>query len=494
MTILYLAGAISIAAGLFWNRNNAINYGLLWVFLILQWTFTIFAYLHKGETDAIFFKFDALGILLLLALSIIAIPAVIHSRIYIKKHTDATVDTHSTEAEKKHTETPQSRAIYFAALVLLLMGVSAGYLTNHIAVIWIFTEITTLSASALIYHHRNKLALEGTWKYVFICAISITFVFIGILFLSLSALHAGITELSFEKLLEKSAKLDVFWLRLAFLFIFTGFTAKLGLVPMFTAGIDAKDKAPAPAGALFASVIMNLGFVGIFRFYIVVANTPLHHWANLVIGIAAFLSVFVATVYMLKVKNIKRMLAYSGIEHMGLVMLGVAAGGVGYYAAVLHVILHAFVKSSLFFQYTQLYRVFQNKSIYHLGNYFKYNTTGAIVLLLGFISATAMPPSGLFVSEFLIFRSLFEAHQIFILVLILLLLTMIIWSFGKNIFKVIFLPPVDFDDSKVAIISPWESLTQFVLLGLAVYLGLNPPAEFVHLINESIVSLKVMGI
>ncbi len=383
----------------------------------------------------------------------------------------------------------ESRAIYYAAVVLLLSAVSAGYLSNHIAVTWIFTEITTLSASALIYHHRNKLALEGTWKYVFICAISITFVFIGILFLSLSLENAGSDDLSFRNLVAKSSQLNPFWLRLAFLFIFTGFTAKLGLVPMFTAGIDAKDKTPAPAGALLSSVLMNLGFVGIFRFYIVIANTSLHHWANLVIGIAAFLSIFVAAVYMIKVKNIKRMMAYSGIEHMGLVMLGVAAGGIGYYAAILHIILHAFVKSSMFFQFTQLYRVFQNKSIYHVGNYFKYNTSGAMVLLLGFFSVTAMPPSGMFVSEFLIFRSLFEAHQITLLIVVLILLTMIIWAFGKSIMKILFIPAVGFDDSHVPKISPWESSTQFFLLALAAYIGLNPPAEFVELIKESIMML-----
>jgi hydrogenase-4 component F len=338
----------------------------------------------------------------------------------------------------------------------------------------------------LIYHHRNKLALEGTWKYVFICAISITFVFIGILFLSLSLQHAGSDDLSFANLMTYRDQLNPFWLRLSFLFIFTGFTAKLGLVPMYTAGIDAKDKAPAPAGALLASVLMNLGFVGIFRFYKIIAQTPLHHWANLVIFIAAFLSIFVATVYMTKVTNIKRMFAYSGIEHMGIVMLGIAAGGVGYYAAVLHIILHALVKSSLFFQFNQLYRTFQSKSLSHIGNYFKYNPTGALVLLFGFISATAMPPSGMFVSEFLIFRSLFEGKFIILLIVVLLLLTIVIWAFGKNILKILFLPVAGFDETKVPKINPWESLTQYVLLFMAVWLGLNPPLVFVNLIQDAV--------
>lgn len=470
---IYLTGGLSIALALFLNRNKIFSFALLGLFLLLQSALAIFAYTHLHTTEWNYFTYDSLSVLLLITLSIIAVPAIFHSHIYLEDQ----------------PAPPQSRAIYYGAIVLLLTAISAAYLANHIAVIWIFTEITTLSASALIYHHRNKLALEGTWKYVFISAISVTFVFIGILFLSLSLEHAGSDDLSFKNLLAHSASLNPFWLRLAFLFIFTGFTVKLGLVPMFTAGVDAKDKAPAPAGALLSSVLMNMGFVGVFRFYTVVANTPLHHWANLVIGIAAFLSVFVATVYMIKVKNIKRMMAYSSIEHMGLVMLGLAAGGVGYYAAILHIILHAFVKSGMFFQFTQLYRVFQSKSTYQVGNYFKYNTTGAMVLLLGFISVTAMPPSGLFVSEFLIFRSMFEAHQIILLVVVLLLLTMIIWAFGKNILKILFIPPVGFDDSYVPVISPWESTFQFFLLALAVYLGLNPPVEFVELIKESVMML-----
>ncbi len=473
MTIPYLISAFILSAGLFLNRNKAINYMLVILFLILQWSFTLYAGANLRVTDNSYFTFDSLGILLLFTLSIVAVPAVIHSRIYIERH----------------AETSSSRAIYFGSLVLLITAIGAGYLANHLAVVWIFVEITTLSASALIYHHRNKLALEGTWKYVFICALSISFVFIGILFLSLSLQHAGSNDLSFSNLLENSKLLNPFWLKLAFLFIFTGFTAKLGLVPMFTAGIDAKDTAPGPAGALLASVLMNLGFTGVFRFYVVVAHTPLHHWANLVTGTAAFLSVFVATAYMIRVKNVKRMFAYSGIEHMGLVMLGITAGGIGYYAAILHIILHAFVKSGLFFQYNQLYRVFQSKSMHYMGNYFKYNPTGAMVLLLGFISAAAIPPSGMFISEFLIFRSLFEARQIVVLMAVLMLLTMIIWAFGKNVFKILFIPVAGFDEQNVPASYPRESISQFILIALAIYLGFNPPEGFVNLIRESVAIL-----
>ena len=212
--------------------------------------------------------------------------------------------------------------------------------------------------------------------------------------------ETGIDDMSFKSLYANADKLDPFWLKLAFLFIFTGFTAKLGLVPMYTAGVDAKDKAPAPAGALLASILMNAGFISIYRVYAIMARTPLQHWANNIMLIAGLLSIFVAAVYMTRIKNIKRMFAYSGIEHMGLVILGLSAGGIGVYAAILHVVLHTLTKPTLFLQYNQVYWVYQSKSIYDVGNYFKYNKAGAVLLFLGFISATAMPPSGLFVSEF----------------------------------------------------------------------------------------------
>src|ERR1039457_724369 len=431
MTGIYLGGAFIISGLLFFNRKQVVNYLLVICFLLLQIGFTIYEYLHINTTELNYFSADALAILLLITLTIISIPAMYHSYVYLRTKQGS----------------PRNRAVSFAATVMLLTAISAAYLSNHIAVTWIFVELTTLSASALIYHRRNNRSLEGTWKYVFVCAISITLIFIC---------------------------------------IFTGFTAKLGLVPMYTAGIDAKDKAPSPAGALLSSVLMNVGFVGIFRIYTVIANSSLHAWANHVILIAAILSIFVATVYMTKVKNIKRMFAYSSIEHAGIVMLGLVAGGVGYYAAVLHIILHAFVKSSLFFQMGQIYRIYLSKSIYDVGNYFKYNITGSMVMLLGFFFATAMPPSGLFISEFLIFRSLFEANYLAVLIIVMLLLTMIIWAFGKNIFKLLFSPAVDFKEDAIEKINPAESISQFILLALVVYLGLNPPQEFVTLIQEAI--------
>jgi hydrogenase-4 component F len=474
MIVVYIIVSILIGGAMFLNRNRLVNRLLIISFLVLQWVFTWYEFSHKGISEFAYFLPDALAVIMLITLSIISIPALLHTYDYIYPEHD----------------NPRTRGIYYGAMVLLIMALTAAYLSSHIAVTWIFVEITTLSASALVFHRRNAGSIEATWKYIFVCSISLVFVFIGILFLSIALGHADEDSLHYTTLVALAPSLNTLWLKLAFVFIFTGYTAKLGLVPMYTAGIDAKDKAPTPSAALFSSVVMNVGFVGFFRFYQVVAHTSIHGWANSVVVIAAILSVFVATVYMIKVKNIKRMLAYSSIEHMGIVLLGVAAGGVGYYAAILHLVLHAFAKSSLFFQIGHLYKTYKTKNIYAIGNYFKYNVSGAVFILLAFICVTAMPPSGLFVSEFYIFKAIFEAKQLYVLIPLLVLLTMIIWALGKNIFKMLFLPPVGFKEEHIEPVSPYETVSQFILLGLVVYLGLNPPAGFVELIEEAIVNLK----
>lgn len=475
MIIAYLIGTIFIAVTLFFNKNKLINNLLVGLFLAFQVLFCGYEYMHRGIAEFSYFLPDALAVLLLGVLTIIAIPSLTHSYDYIYKEKD----------------NPSARGTYYGAMVLLVMALTAAYLSSHIAVTWIFVEITTLSASALIFHRRNAGSIEATWKYIFVSSISLAFVFIGILFLSMALGKGKEGSLFYVKLIEIAPTLNTFWLKLSFVFIFTGFTAKLGLVPMYTAGIDAKDKAPTPSAALFSTVMMNVGFVGIFRFYEVVAHTSILPWANTVILISAILSVFVATVYMLKVRNIKRMLAYSSIEHAGIIMLGLMAGGIGYYAAILHLILHSFAKSSLFLQIGHLYKTYQSKSTYNIGNYYNYNVAGAVLILIAFICVAAIPPSGMFISELLIFKALFQAHYLYILMPLLILLTTILWALGKTIFRMMFIPPVDFHEERRQKISSYETVTQYILLGLVIYLGLNPPAFFVDLVNEAVKHLTL---
>lgn len=467
ITAIYLAAIVCIVIALAFSRSRVLSAVLGVLFLGVQIMLTVHGMMNPGKTELSYFSFDSLGLILLLTLSIISIPALIHSRIYLTMP----------------LASPSSAAAYNASFVLLIAAMTMGYLANHAAVTWIFTEITTLSAAMLIYHHRSKLALEATWKYVFVCAISICFVFVGILLISLALLHDGCSELFYSDLMAHKATLNGFWMKLGFLFIFAGYTAKLGLFPMFTAGVDAKDKAPAPAGALLASALMNLGFCGIFRVYAAISGTPVGNWARIVMLVSALITLFIATIYMARIGNVKRMLAYSGIEHMSVVTLGLCFGKAGFMAAMLHMVMHTFVKSGLFFHFTQLYRTYSSKMIDDMGDYLKLNPFGAIVLLFGFVSIAAVPPSGLFFSELLVFKAMIAEGNWVVFALTAFLLTVLLWAFAKSMFRIIFLPaskPVE----KIRI-SAWESLTQLILFALAAYIGFNPPAFLTELIGQA---------
>jgi len=470
MMVIYLALSFFIALLLFANKNKVFDNVLVGFFMLMQCAFTVYEFTIRGTYDSAYFKPDALGLLMLAVLTIVSVPALLHKFNYVSSE----------------SETSRSRSIYYGAMVMLVMALSAAYLSSHIAVTWIFVEITTLCASALIFHRRNVGAIEATWKYIFVCSISLVFVFIGILLLSISLGPAGQAQLQYDSLVRVASTLDPLWIKIAFVFVFVGYTAKFGLMPMYTAGIDAKDKAPAPAAALLSSVLMNAGFVGIFRFYQIVARTSVQHWVNNVIMIAAVISILIAAVYLLRVKNFKRMLAYSSVEHMGVVAIGLAAGGVGYFAALLHLVLHSFAKSAMFFHAGHIYKYYKSKNIYDLGNYFTYNRAGAIFLLLAFVCIAAMPPFGLFVSELLTFKALIANNSILVLVIILVLLATIIWALGKNVFKILFVNSDNVHAQTDVKQDVMEIVLQYLLLALTIWLGLFPPQFFIDLINDAV--------
>jgi hydrogenase-4 component F len=297
--------------------------------------------------------------------------------------------------------------------------------------------------------------------------------------------EAGSVDFSFTAIQQQLMHVNVFWLKLAFLFMIIGFSTKMGLFPMHTIAVDAHTVAPPPISAFISTTLMNVGFVAIFRTYSLMASTSIHPWMNQILLWSGLLSIFVSAAYLLKVNHLKRMSAYSSLEHMGLAAIGLASGGIGYFAAIFHMILHSFCKASIFYQIDQFHRNFGTYKISETGNYFNRNLPGAMVMLLVFIGITAIPPSGLFVTEFWIFKSLFSSAQYLILILALLFLSIAIYSLAKNFLYILFNQTKDLLPVKEKI-NPSETYSQYFLLALVFYLGINPPAIMINLIQEAV--------
>ena len=474
MLIVFVIISIAISLSVFLMKNNTFTKIFSAIFLLLLISLTGYSFFHLNEIDSHYFKFDSLGIILAFVLSILSLATFYHSHLYLKRHQFSN----------------KQEAGYYASLMMLITAMISAYFAENIAVLWVSIETTTLFVSILIFFERSKEALEAAWKYLFISSVGVALAFIGILFLSITASSNGITDLSLSHLIETANSMNPIWLKMAFLLVLTGFSAKMGLFPLHTVAVDAHTVAPPPISAFISTTLMNVGFLGIFRVFTILAQTNVIQWAQNVLLIAGVISVFMSAIQLLKIRHYKRMFAFSSLEHMGIVALGLGIGGIGYYAAILHLVLHSFVKAGLFYQIGQVHRYFKSYWIKDAAGYFKLNPVGGLVLIIGFISILAIPPSGMFVSEFLTFKAMFLSKHYYIAIFVLILLTLIIYSFSKNIFHLLYDETVK--TTKIEPFKPnyYETISQFILFGLAIYIGLNPPAIFIDLINSAIAILN----
>ena len=473
--ILYFAGSLVIASLMFFIRTHvAVNYLLFIPFLGLQYFINYHESLHIYEAQGEYFWTDGVGIIFLTILSVIGTFTIIHSLIFQYKTNEAgnVVATHN------------------ASLVMFIAMMTGALITQHIGLMWAFLEATTIFASLLIYHKRTKEALEATWKYIFVSSIGISLAFVGILFLSIASNDAGHIELTITDMIENAGRLDPVWMKVCFILILTGFSVKMGVVPFFTVDIDAKDAAPSHIGALFSGGLMNVGFVAIFRFYEIFAKTSIHAWMDKVLLITGVASIFFATVYIIKVKHLKRLFAYSSVEHAGLALIALDSGTLGYYAVTLHLILHSFTKASIFFQISQIESVYRDRNIENIGGYFKHNPFGSMVLLMGFVCVTAMPPSGMFISEFLTFNAIISNGLFPLAIALLILLSFIFYAIGKDVLHVLFFLPMKSSAVYYEKVHPLESMSQIIMLLIVIYVGINPPEFLEELIRYAIRNLQ----
>ena len=470
MFILFIVLSVIISLSIFLLKRNIATSLLSGIYLIVLTVFSIYSYINIYEVDDKYFTYDSLGILLSFVLTILSFATFYHSKLYLRRH----------------NSTVKQNSKYFSYLIMLITAMISAYFSNNLAVLWVSIEATTVFVSLLINFEKTKIALEAAWKYLFVSSIGVALAFVGILFLSITASNSGITNLNVSHLIKTAEQMNPIWLKMAFLFTVAGYSAKMGLFPLHTVAVDAHTVAPPPISAFISTSLMNVGFIGIFRVFTIISQTEISHWAKNVLIIAGVLSVFMSAIQMLKIVHSKRMFAFSSLEHMGIVALGMGIGGIGYYAAILHLILHSFAKSGLFYQIGQVHHFYNSYLIKDISGYFKRNTIGALALILGLISILAIPPSGMFVSEFLVFKAMFVGDHYLVAIFVLLLLSFIIYSFSKNTFQMLFNNEEKLNEKNKVTPNKFEPISQFILFSLVIYLGINPPVFFVDLINNAI--------
>src|SRR3989338_370833 len=284
-----------------------------------------------------YFSVDAVGAVILSSVAVVGLASSIYSIGYLRQ-----------EVLKGIIGFRRVRQ-YFALLGLFLAVMFFAISTTSPIMMWIGIEATTLATAFLISFYNNPSAIEAAWKYLIINSIGLLLAFFGTLLFFTSLGNAGFLGLvNWGTLLSGSSGLNPMIAKIAFIFAFIGYGTKVGLAPMHTWLPDAHSKAPSPISALLSGALLNVALLAILRFKIVTDSVVGPDFSQNLLIFFGILSMVVAAFIIFVQKSFKRLLAYSSIEHMGIAAVGFGFGGIGTFAALLHLLYHSLAKSLLF--------------------------------------------------------------------------------------------------------------------------------------------------
>lgn len=294
--------------------------------------------------------------------------------------------------------------LYFALYQIFSLSMILLVLTNNTLFLWLALEGTTLFSTFLVGLYRKKTSIEAAWKYMIVCTTGISLGLVGILLLGYGAHMSGMsgnTIFLISSLMESAGAIPDNIIKLSFIFLFIGVGTKVGLAPMHTWLPDAHSKAPSPISAIFSAVLLNVALYVILRFkYIADVSFAGTAWTgNLFLVFGAF-SVFLSAFMMLIQENYKRMLAYSSIEHMGLILFSLALSPIGAAFAVMHMIGHALIKSALFFGAGEILLKYKTTKIPKIKDMLARAKHTSVLFIVSILMIIAVPPSMLFISEY----------------------------------------------------------------------------------------------
>jgi hydrogenase-4 component F len=379
----------------------------------------------------------------------------------------------------------------FCACMLAALGtMSLVAYAQHLGLLWVGIEATTLATAPLIYFNRTARSIEATWKYLVISSVGIALALLGSFFLGYAALLGG-GEASrlFGSLLSHAASLSRPWLRAGFTLLLVGYGTKMGLVPMHTWKPDAYGEAPGVVGAILAGGLTSCSFLALLRLTQITAAAGEGAYANRLLVAMGLVSMAVAGALMLGQSDLKRMLAYSSVEHMGILAVAIGLGADATFAALLHLVNNALGKVVMFLTVGNIHRAFGGKTTGEVHGALRRLPLSSAVFLLGLFAVTGSPPFGVFVSELLILKSILAAHRWVLAGLFLAFLLLVFAGMGAtSLAAVQGRPPQSARRSTYR-----ESFTTFApalcLLGLVLLFGVHLPAPVRALLDEAAAAL-----
>jgi len=294
--------------------------------------------------------------------------------------------------------------LYYVLLPLFILAMIVTVTTDHLGVLWIGLEATTLTTTPLVALYRKDGAIEAAWKYLLLCSVGISVSLLGLLLLTYAGVRAGLpvqTALSLDALRTHGPMLDPQVVRWAFVFLFVGIGTKVGFVPMHPWLPDAHSRTPSPISAALSGVLLNVALYALLRTRAIVdLALGQAEWTGEFFRIFGLGSVLFAAFVLLHQQNYKRMLAYHSVEHMGLIAFGLGMGPIGAAGAVMHMIGHTLAKSSLFLSAGEVLLARHTTKLANIKGLWRTSPVTSLGFLLGFLGLIGAPTSMIFASEF----------------------------------------------------------------------------------------------
>ncbi len=430
---------------------------------------------HGGVETGTLFSLDPLGAFVAFIIALVGFFASLYSVGYLRAEVS------------KGIIGPRRVRQYFLFLKLFFFAMFLAVATLNPVVMWIAIEATTLSTAFLISFYNKPSATEAAWKYLIINSLGLLLSLLGtLLFLALPELKEGAT--TWQVLRENAATMPPLLVKIAFVFVLVGYGTKIGWVPLHTWKPDTYSKAPTPVAALLSSVLLNVAFLAVLRFKGLTDLSLDSNFTGELLVFFGVLSVVFAALIIFLQKNYKRLLAYSSIEHAGLLALGFGFGGVGVFAALLHMLYHALGKSLIFFAMGNIFLKYSSTKMHQVTGVIRTLPLTAPVLFIAFIALLGFPPFGIFTTEFMLLSSGME-HYPYVVASILVALAILFFGFFKHLLALLFGPVPEG-------IAPGESntLTQWpiaLLMALLLVFSWYIPETLMQLIELAVQSLPL---
>jgi hydrogenase-4 component F len=484
MLLIVLLATPLVASALCWAlpRRRWLEGGsLLSGALTLVWAgWTAFDLRSGGHLQGLASRLyaDALSGVTVLIIAFVGFTATIYSVGYLREDLRA--------GEIAETEAGGRLRSYYTLMNLFLFSMLVVPVTNSLGVLWIAIEGTTLASLFLVSFYRTREALEAAWKYIIVGSVGIALGLFGTILTYYSAVRVlGTTyDLNWSVLVPVAPQLNPDVMRLALLFIVVGYGTKAGLAPMHTWLPDAHSEAPSPISALLSGVLLNCAMYAILRFYALATPSIGRTYPEALLRAFGLFSLAIAALFILRQRDYKWLLAYSSVEHMGLVAVGVAFGGtLGLVGALLQSINHAVTKSLMFFATGHVLLRYGTKEIDAVRGVVRILPATGILLIAGGLALTGAPPFGVFASELTIFGAGFRDHHAAVAALVVALVAVIFVGFLGSLNRMAFgTPPPSVaggEPSRSGILAMALSLVPVLGLGLVV------PSPLLELVRQA---------